>query len=341
MVIRPRRGIDKIDPSPALIPLQRRDRRRIAQGGERRHRCDDTGGERALRSIVGRARTKASTRSCAAWWRRPASRRRAAAPARLHRKRQKKGSNKDWTHPKDPDVTITRIDDGRTHFAHKAEHAVDLETGAVVGVTVQDASAGDTTTMVETLITAAEHVEAVLPAGGGMAEVVAGQGLPQQQDDGRTGQTGTGRLRAGARPWPATLARQTRRPPRRVCQPAADPEAPRTATDAPARRAPRATARPALRDRAPAPSVLVQREMVEESQGQLRRSRWRDPRTGTAHPAGRPDAAEDRECPGMPYRIHANVNNGKGQRGLQSSWRPPKTVVVPPRHGLETRSRHP
>ena len=92
-------------------------------------------------------------------------------------------------------MTITRIDDGRTHFAHKAEHAVDLETGAVVGVTVQDASAGDTTTMVETLITAAEHVEAVLPAGGGMAEVVAGQGLPQQQDDGRTGQTGTGRLR--------------------------------------------------------------------------------------------------------------------------------------------------
>ena len=27
--------------------------------------------------------------------------------------------------------------DGRTHLAHKAEHAVDLETGAIVGVTVQ------------------------------------------------------------------------------------------------------------------------------------------------------------------------------------------------------------
>ena len=49
--------------------------------------------------------------------------------------------------------------DGRTRLAHKAEHAVDLETGAVVGVTVQDANAGDTTTMVETLITAAEQVE--------------------------------------------------------------------------------------------------------------------------------------------------------------------------------------
>ena len=66
--------------------------------------------------------------------------------------------------------------DGRTRLAHKAEHAVDLETGAVLGVTVQDANAGDTTTMVETLITAAEQVEAVVPAGGGLAEVVADKG---------------------------------------------------------------------------------------------------------------------------------------------------------------------
>ena len=53
---------------------------------------------------------------------------------------------------------------------------MDLETGAVVGVTVQDADAGDTTTMVETLVTAAEQVEAVLPAGGGVAEVVGDKG---------------------------------------------------------------------------------------------------------------------------------------------------------------------
>ena len=66
--------------------------------------------------------------------------------------------------------------DGRTHLAHTAEHAVDLETGAVVGVTVQDADDGDTTTMVETLITAADHVEAVLPAGAGIAEVVGDKG---------------------------------------------------------------------------------------------------------------------------------------------------------------------
>ena len=66
--------------------------------------------------------------------------------------------------------------DGRTHLAHTVEHAVDLETGAIVGVTVQDADAGDTTTMVETLITAAAQVEAVLPAGVGVAEVVGDKG---------------------------------------------------------------------------------------------------------------------------------------------------------------------
>ena len=64
--------------------------------------------------------------------------------------------------------------DGRTHLAHTAEHAVDLDTGAIVGVTVQDASAGDTTTLVDTLVTAAEQVEAV--GAPGIAEVVADKG---------------------------------------------------------------------------------------------------------------------------------------------------------------------
>jgi transposase len=57
--------------------------------------------------------------------------------ARLDRKREKKSSNQDWTHPHDPDARITKMKDGSTHLAHKAEHAVDLETGAVVAVTVQ------------------------------------------------------------------------------------------------------------------------------------------------------------------------------------------------------------
>jgi len=96
--------------------------------------------------------------------------------ARLDRKRPKKGSNDDWTHPQDPDARITKMKDGRTHLAHKAEHAVDLDTGAIVGVTIQEADKGDTTTMVETLITAAEQVEAVLPESEGVEEVVGDKG---------------------------------------------------------------------------------------------------------------------------------------------------------------------
>jgi transposase len=101
--------------------------------------------------------------------------------ARIDRKRKKKGSNDDWTHPQDPDAKITKMKDGRTHLAHKAEHAVDLETGAVVAVTVQDATEGDTTTSRETLIKAPEQIEAVRPDGGGLQEVVGDKGYHSNQ----------------------------------------------------------------------------------------------------------------------------------------------------------------
>jgi transposase len=101
--------------------------------------------------------------------------------ARLDRHRKKKGSNDDWTHPHDRDAKITKMKDGRTHLAHTAEHAVDLETGAVVAVTVQDADAGDTTTSVETLIEAAEQIETVVPDREGPAEVVADKGYHSNQ----------------------------------------------------------------------------------------------------------------------------------------------------------------
>jgi hypothetical protein len=58
-------------------------------------------------------------------------------------------------------------------LAHKAEHAVDLETGAIVGVTVQDADEGDTTTSRETLIEAAEQTPSTTPQQPGCAEAAA------------------------------------------------------------------------------------------------------------------------------------------------------------------------
>jgi transposase len=84
--------------------------------------------------------------------------------ARLDRKRKKKTPNKDWTNPHDPDAKITKMKDRRTHLAHKAEHAVDLETGAVVAVTLQGADHGDTTTIEQTLAEAVEQLDAVADA---------------------------------------------------------------------------------------------------------------------------------------------------------------------------------
>jgi transposase len=66
-------------------------------------------------------------------------------------------------------------------LAHKAEHAVDLETGAIVGVTVQEADDGDTQTSIETLIEAAEQIEAVRPDGEGLEEVVGDKGYHSNQ----------------------------------------------------------------------------------------------------------------------------------------------------------------
>jgi transposase len=64
-------------------------------------------------------------------------------------------------------------------LSHKAEHAIDLDTGAIVGVTVQGADEGDTTTIQETLPEAAEQLEAVAAVADSVAvieEVVADKG---------------------------------------------------------------------------------------------------------------------------------------------------------------------
>jgi len=82
--------------------------------------------------------------------------------AKLDRKRPKKGSNDDWRHPHDPDARITKMKDGRTHLAHKAEHAVDMETGAIVAVTLHGADEGDTATIQETVAEAGERITTVV-----------------------------------------------------------------------------------------------------------------------------------------------------------------------------------
>src|SRR5208283_5093202 len=81
--------------------------------------------------------------------------------AKLDRTRKNKASNGDWENPHDPDAKIAKMKDGSTHLAHKAEHAVDMETGAVLAVTLQGADLGDTTTVMETIIAASENLREV------------------------------------------------------------------------------------------------------------------------------------------------------------------------------------
>jgi transposase len=110
----------------------------------------------------------------------------AAAVLRMDRKRKKKTSNEDWQSPSDEEAEITKLKDGRTGLAFKAENAVDMETGAIVAVTTHGGAAADTTTIQETVIEAAIAVAELIaeptPQGkygvhsDGVQEVVADKG---------------------------------------------------------------------------------------------------------------------------------------------------------------------
>src|SRR4051794_27906072 len=98
---------------------------------------------------------------------------------RLDRNRKgKKLSNADWQSPTDPDARIAKLKDGRTHLAYKPEHAMDLDTGAVVAAEVHAADQGDTTTMPGTLARAAAQLAAVdaAPTPQAPAELIADKG---------------------------------------------------------------------------------------------------------------------------------------------------------------------
>src|SRR5215472_17443710 len=140
--------------------------------------------------------------------------------AKSDRKRAQKGSNDEWVNPHDPEAEITQMKDGRTHLAYKAEPAVDLETGAVVAVTLQEAHLGDTTTVKETLAEAgtavAELIEREAEAKpleephvhlGGIEEVVADKGYHSGPALEQMQAAGVRNLREEAN-WEATLGGQ-------------------------------------------------------------------------------------------------------------------------------------
>src|ERR1700755_1338497 len=123
--------------------------------------------------------------------------------SRLDRSRKgKKLSNADWESPTDPDARIARMKDGRTHLAYKPEHAVDLDTGAVVAAEMHRADQGDTTTLPQTLASAATHLAAVdaAPPSQAPAELVA--------DKGSHSRAGLKQLEDG--PWKSRVAEPRR-----------------------------------------------------------------------------------------------------------------------------------
>jgi transposase len=98
---------------------------------------------------------------------------------RLDRKRKgKRLSNEDWTSPTDPAARIAKLKDGRTHLAYKPEHAVDLDTGAIVAAEIHLADRGDTATLPETLEAAEANLAAVdaAPTAEDPSELVADKG---------------------------------------------------------------------------------------------------------------------------------------------------------------------
>src|ERR1700744_4536118 len=110
----------------------------------------------------------------------------AAALRRMDRKRKKKTSNEEWTSQSDAEAEITKLKDGRTALAYKAENAVDMETSAIVAVTTHGGATADTatveTTVLEAGVTVAELIGTPTPEGkyivhgGGVEEVVADKG---------------------------------------------------------------------------------------------------------------------------------------------------------------------
>src|SRR5690606_10323755 len=78
---------------------------------------------------------------------------------RLDRNRKgKKVANAEWQSATDPDSRIARMKDGTTHFAYKAEHAVDVDSDLIVAAEIHPADEGDTATVLVTATAAREHL---------------------------------------------------------------------------------------------------------------------------------------------------------------------------------------
>jgi transposase len=87
----------------------------------------------------------------------------AAAVANFDRKRAgKKLSNEEWKNPHDPDAKIGMTKDGATDMIYKPEHVVDLDTGAIIDVSITAGDKGDTDAFEERVLTAQHRLNSLV-----------------------------------------------------------------------------------------------------------------------------------------------------------------------------------
>ena len=213
----------------------------------------------------------------------------AAALRRMDRKRRKKTSNEDWQSPSDGDAEITKLKDGRTALAYKAENAVDMETGAVVAVTTHGGAVADTATVEATVIEAGVAVAGLIatetPEGkqevhpGGVREVVADKGYHSNSVAVGFKRTPGENLHRGTGTGSAQLGGPTSGEGSRVRQPAAHPGRTRQTAPAAARREDRTQLRASVRYRWYGPALCPgHRECPQETAPTSR-----SVQSGTAH----------------------------------------------------------
>lgn len=95
---------------------------------------------------------------------------------RLDRRRRKKRvGNAEWQSSSDPASRITKMKDGRTHLAYKAEHVIDLDTEVILAPQIYPGDAGDTAT-ITTSVEKAETYGAGMELPLAIVEVVADKG---------------------------------------------------------------------------------------------------------------------------------------------------------------------
>jgi len=79
---------------------------------------------------------------------------------KFDRKRKgKKVSNQDWQSPSDPDARIMKMKKGHTHLSYKQEHAVDLETEAIVSAEIYYGNESDGNTLLGSVNTAQGNLQ--------------------------------------------------------------------------------------------------------------------------------------------------------------------------------------